>query len=206
MYKWIKKISDLSLSLILLILFSPLLIIFSILVLVFMGKPVFYTQKRIGLNNRSFVIYKFRSMLPLSEKHITDEERLPLFGKIIRQFRIDELPQLLNILIGDMSFIGPRPLLPEYLEYYNETEIRRHDVRPGLSGYSQIKNLNAIEWKDQFELDVYYVDHISFKLDFYIFISTIKRIIQPSKMTSTRISGRPRFDVYRKQQRGGMNH
>jgi len=206
MYKTIKLLLDISISFCLLVLLLPLLIIFSLLVLIVMGRPILYTQERIGLNNRSFVIYKYRSMHPSSEKYKTEAERIPWFGKIIRQFRVDELPQLLNILIGDMSFIGPRPLLPEYVEYYNEEEIRRHDVRPGLSGYSQVKNLHNIEWEDQFAMDIFYVDNISFKLDLYIFFKTIQKIVQPSKMATTRITGRPRFDKYRQQQKAKMNH
>lgn len=203
MYKRIKKILDISISFCLLLILSPFMILFSILIFIFLGKPVFYTQERTGLHNRSFVIYKYRSMHPASGKYKTEAQRIPRFGKILRQFRIDELPQLLNIVKGDMSFIGPRPLLPDYLEYYNDFEIRRHDVRPGLSGYSQIKNLHSIEWEEQFSMDVYYVENISFKLDLYILIKTLQKIFQPSKMTTTRITGRPRFDVYRKKQING---
>jgi lipopolysaccharide/colanic/teichoic acid biosynthesis glycosyltransferase len=201
MYKSIKKISDISIAFVMLIVLSPLFIVFILLSLLIMGYPAFFTQKRIGLNNRPYIIYKFRSMLPRSERHKTDAERTPLFGRILRQFRIDELPQLINILIGDMSFIGPRPLLPEYLNHYTENELRRHDVRPGLSGYSQIKNLNSIGWEEQFEMDLYYVDNLSFKLDVYILFKTITRILQPTRMSNTRIADRPRFDNYRMQKK-----
>ena len=165
-----------------------------------MGSPVLYKQERIGLNNKSFVIYKFRSMDHKSEKKQTDEQRIRLFGKLLRQFRMDELPQLFNILIGKMSFIGPRPLLPDYLPYYNEIEIRRHEVKPGLSGYSQVSSLNYLEWEDQFKLDLYYVDNISLKLDAIILFKTVAKILRPSKMVQTGYAGRPRFDTYRKQQ------
>ena len=132
-YKWIKQILDFALSLVLIILLSPLLIVIWVSILIEMGSPVLYKQERIGLNNKSFVIYKFRSMDHKSEKKQTDEQRIRLFGKLLRQFRMDELPQLFNILIGKMSFIGPRPLLPDYLAYYNKIEMRRHEVKPGLS-------------------------------------------------------------------------
>jgi undecaprenyl phosphate N,N'-diacetylbacillosamine 1-phosphate transferase len=165
-----------------------------------MGAPVLYKQERIGKNNKLFVIYKFRSMDHKSGKKQTDEQRISLFGKLLRQFRIDELPQLFNILTGKMSFIGPRPLLADYLPYYNELEIRRHEVKPGLSGYSQISNLNNPKWEDQFKLDVYYVDNISLKLDAMILFKTVVKVFSPSKMMETGYAGRARFDVQRRKQ------
>jgi len=200
MYKWIKRILDFALSIGLILLLSPLFIIVWLTILMAMGYPVLYKQKRTGLNNKTFVIYKFRSMDHKSEKKQTDEERIRLFGKLLRQFRIDELPQLFNILYGQMSFIGPRPLLPEYLPYYSEHEIRRHEVKPGLSGYSQVSSLNYIEWEDQFMLDVYYVDNISLKLDAIIFYKTMAKVLRPSNMIHTGYAGRTRFDVHRKKQ------
>ena len=199
-YKWIKQILDFALSLVLIVLLSPLLIVIWVSILIEMGSPVLYKQERIGLNNKSFVIYKFRSMDHKSEKKQTDEQRIRLFGKLLRQFRMDELPQLFNILIGKMSFIGPRPLLPDYLAYYNEIEMRRHEVKPGLSGYSQVSSLNYLEWEDQFKLDVYYVDNISLKLDAMILFKTVAKILRPSKMVQTGFAGRTRFDVHRKKQ------
>lgn len=200
MYKRIKRTCDFVISFCLIIVLAPLFIIVSIIILLVMGSPIFFKQERIGLNNKPFVIYKFRSMLHKSEIYQTEAQRIRLFGKLIRQFRIDELPQLVNIFKGDMSFIGPRPLLPEYLTYYNEIEIRRHEVRPGLSGYSQISNLNYPDWEDQFELDIYYVDHLSLQLDFRILVKTLIKIIRPAKIVKTGYSGRSRFDTYRKQQ------
>lgn len=200
LYKLIKQIMDFALSFSLIILLSPLFILVWLSILLEMGSPVLYKQERIGLNNKSFVIYKFRSMDHKSEKKQTDEQRIRLFGKLLRQFRIDELPQLFNILIGKMSFIGPRPLLPDYLPYYNEIEIRRHEVKPGLSGYSQVSSLNYLEWEDQFKLDVYYVDNISLKLDAIILFKTVAKILRPSKMVQTGYAGRTRFDVHRKKQ------
>ena len=200
MYKWIKRIFDFALSLGLILLLSPLFIIVWVSILIDMGYPVLFKQKRTGLNNKTFVIYKFRSMDHKSEKKQTDKERIRLLGKLLRQFRVDELPQLFNILFGQMSFIGPRPLLPEYVPYYNETEIRRHEVKPGLSGYSQVSNLNYMEWEDQFKLDVFYVENISFKLDAIIFYKTVEKVLRPSNMIQTGYAGRTRFDIHRKKQ------
>jgi len=199
-YKWIKRILDFALSLVLIILLSPLLMVIWVSILIEMGSPVLYKQERIGLNNKSFVIYKFRSMDHKSENKQTDEQRIRLFGKLLRQFRMDELPQLFNILLGKMSFIGPRPLLPDYLPYYNEIERRRHKVKPGLSGYSQVSSLNYLDWEDQFKLDVYYVENISLKLDAMILFKTVAKILRPSKMVQTGFAGRTRFDVHRKKQ------
>ena len=142
MHKWIKRISDILISFCLLLLLAPFFLIFSVAIIVVMGRPIFFKQERIGLNNNSFMIYKFRSMLHKSEKNRTDAQRINWFGKLLRQFRIDELPQLFNILAGEMSFIGPRPLLPEYLPYYNAFEIRRHEVKPGLSGKKEARSTN----------------------------------------------------------------
>jgi undecaprenyl phosphate N,N'-diacetylbacillosamine 1-phosphate transferase len=200
MYKWIKQILDFVFSFSLIMLLSPIFILVSLGILIAMGAPVLYKQERIGLDNRSFVIYKFRSMDHKSEIKQTDEQRINYFGKLLRQFRIDELPQLFNILLGKMSFIGPRPLLPDYLPYYTEFEIRRHEVKPGLSGYSQVSSLNYIEWEDQFKLDVYYVDNISLKLDAIIFYKTMAKVIRPSNMIRTGYVGRTRFDAHRKKQ------
>ena len=200
MYLRIKRSLDIAFSFCIIIVLAPLFIIVSIIILLVMGSPIFFKQERIGLNNKPFVIYKFRSMLHKSEINQTEAQRIRLFGKLMRQFRIDELPQLFNILLGEMSFIGPRPLLPEYLPYYNDYEIRRHKVRPGLSGYSQISNLNYPDWEDQFELDIYYVDHLSLRLDFSILVKTLIKIIRPAKMVQAGYTGRSRFDTYRKQQ------
>jgi lipopolysaccharide/colanic/teichoic acid biosynthesis glycosyltransferase len=184
----------------LIVLFFPLFILVSLCIYLAMGLPILYKQERVGARNKTFVIYKFRSMLNKSEKFQTEEERIQWFGKILRQFRIDELPQLFNILLGHMSFIGPRPLLTEYLPYYNEFEIRRHEVRPGLSGYSQVRNLNNMDWEEQFRLDIYYVNNLSFKLDSIILVKTILKVLRASKMIKTGYKGRIRFDTYRKQQ------
>lgn len=166
-----------------------------------MGYPVIFRQRRIGKDNQAFTILKFRTMRNKSDKYHSDSERITWIGRFLRLFRLDELPQLFNILIGDMSFIGPRPLIPEYLPYYTEKEILRHNVRPGLSGYSQVKSLNYPDWEEQFSYDLYYVKNISFRLDILILLKTIEKIIRPSTMATTGIAeGRPNFDVYRMNQ------
>jgi sugar transferase EpsL len=166
-----------------------------------MGNPVFFSQKRIGLMNKEFKIYKFRSMVERSESKQTDEQRIPPLGHLIRKLRIDELPQIWNILIGDMSFIGPRPLLIEYLPYYTDAELRRHEVRPGLSGLSQVSSLSNPIWEEQFKLDITYVENISFRMDILILLKTIKKIFSPAEMMTTRIGGRVNFVRYRTAQR-----
>lgn len=201
MYKKFKRFGDIIISAFLLILLIPVFIVVPIFIVTTMGFPVFFRQKRIGLRNQLFEIYKFRTMLNSNKNLSSDSKRITVIGRILRISRIDELPQLYNILRGDMSFIGPRPLLSDYLPYYTAEEIRRHKVRPGLSGLSQVIDLNYPKWEIQFERDIYYVDNISFRLDFYIFTKTISKIFKPSSMMKTGISGgRLNFDVYRKSQ------
>lgn len=201
MYKKFKRILDLSFSLILIIILIPLFILIPIFISLSMGVPIFFIQTRIGMHNKPFRIFKYRTMRWKNAENKTDEQRITWIGRILRLSRLDELPQLYNILKGDMSFIGPRPLLPEYLPYYKAEEIRRHYVRPGLSGYSQIHNLNYPDWEIQFASDLYYVNNISFKLDLYIFLRTLLKILKPGFMVKTGISGgRLNFDIYRKLQ------
>ena len=141
-----------------------------------MGSPVIFNQKRIGYKNKEFNVYKFRSMSNKKDSNgnlLSDMERMTWFGNFIRKASIDELPQLFNILNGSMSFIGPRPLLTQYLPLYNKTQIQRHNVVPGISGWAQVKGRNSISWKEKFKYDVYYVEHVGFWLDFKIVILTI---------------------------------
>lgn len=196
MYNYIKRLLDFIFALLLIILFLPFFIFIPMLIWITMGWPSMFTQKRIGLNNREFRIYKFRSMRHKSGKYNTDAQRITGFGRFLRVSRIDEFPQLFNILIGDMSFIGPRPLLPEYLPYYTKEEIRRHQIRPGLSGLSQVNNLANSNWDEQFKDDIKYVNKMSLKLDVWILIKTILRIIQPATMSNTSINPRPDFITY----------
>lgn len=201
MYKIVKRFMDLLFSALLVLILFPIFLILYLLILLLSGRPVFFRQLRIGKDNSVFLMIKFRTMREKNEKYKTDEQRITSIGRVLRLFRLDELPQLFNIFLGNMSFIGPRPLLPKYLPYYTKEEISRHDVRPGLSGYSQIKSLNYPKWEEQFEYDIYYVKNISFKLDFFILLKTIEKIVRSSSMVNTGIAeGRPNFDVYREQQ------
>jgi lipopolysaccharide/colanic/teichoic acid biosynthesis glycosyltransferase len=198
-YRKFKRLMDISLSFVLIAFLFPLFILIPVVILFTMGRPVLFIQYRAGLNNRTFRIYKYRTMRISDEEFVTDQQRITKIGNILRMFRVDELPQLFNIIKGDMSFIGPRPLLPRYLPYYSSEEIKRHDVRPGLSGLSQVNNLNYPKWEDQFTSDLYYVNNVSFKLDIKIFFETLLKILRPASMKQTGIAGgRTNFDDYRK--------
>lgn len=167
---------DFSLALILLIVLSPLIIFITVTVRISMGKPVVFLQRRAGLNEKEFTIYKFRTMNNKKDEMgelLPDTERITKFGDFLRKSSLDELPQLINILIGDMSFIGPRPLLTEYLPIYNEQEKKRHLVRPGLVGLAGVNGRNNQSWDSKFKYDVEYVENISFKMDCYIFFKCI---------------------------------
>lgn len=170
---------DFILSLISIIVLSPLLIILAILVRTKFGSPILFKQKRPGLNEKIFTLYKFRSMTDERDENgelLSDSARLTKFGKFLRSTSLDELPELFNILKGDMSIIGPRPLLIQYLPSYNQHQNRRHEVRPGLSGLAQVSGRNAISWEDKFDLDVEYVDNVSFTKDWKIIFQTIKKV------------------------------
>jgi len=182
MYRnFFKPLLDRFLALILIILFAPVMIIVAILIYLWDGRPIIFTQERPGLNEKIFKIYKFRTMTNEKDEFgnlLPDEKRLKGIGKIIRSLSLDELPQLFNVLKGDMSFIGPRPLLPEYLPLYNEEQRKRHLVKPGITGLAQVKGRNAISWRKKFKYDVFYVSHLSFKLDLYIICQTILKVIK----------------------------
>jgi undecaprenyl phosphate N,N'-diacetylbacillosamine 1-phosphate transferase len=178
--RFMKRPMDFILVLVATIFLSPLIIIVAFMVRVKLGSPVLFRQKRPGLNEKIFTMYKFRTMTDDRDNDgelLSDEVRLTKFGEMLRSTSLDELPELFNILKGDMSIIGPRPLLVQYLDLYNENQRRRHEVRPGLSGYAQINGRNAISWKDKFNLDVEYVDNISFIGDWKIIFFTIKKVI-----------------------------
>ncbi len=200
MYNDLKRALDFLFAALLLVITLPLMLASVFLIYLFMGSPVFFVQNRVGKNNKIYKLFKFRSMLNRSDKCETDTERITEFGKLLRDFRIDELPQLLNILRGDMSFIGPRPLLPEYLPFYTKEELKRHAVRPGLSGLSQINHLDYPEWDTQFKDDVAYVEMISFKTDLIIFIKTLKKMLQLNTMKLANSKQRQNFIDYRKNQ------
>lgn len=183
MYKnFIKRVLDFCLALVLLVLFSPL-ILFVALLLKLTQKSVIFTQIRPGLDEKNFKIYKFKTMSDERDEKgelLPDELRLKSFGKVIRALSLDELLQLFNVLKGDMSFVGPRPLLCEYLSLYNEEQKLRHKVRPGITGWAQINGRNDISWQKKFELDVYYVRNISFWLDLKILFLTALKVLKRS--------------------------
>ncbi len=180
--KWIKRIFDFVLALLLLVLFSPLILITALLLKITQGSVIF-TQNRPGLNEKIFKIYKFKTMSDERDEKgelLSDELRLKAFGKIVRSLSLDELLQLFNVLKGDMSFVGPRPLLVEYLPLYNKEQKLRHKVRPGITGWAQVNGRNAISWQKKFELDVYYVKNISFLLDLKIMFLTALKVLKRS--------------------------
>ena len=164
-----------------LIVLSPIMIICAILIRINLGSPIFFKQKRIGKDNKEFEMIKFRTMKDAVDKEgnqLPDELRLTKVGQVLRSLSIDELPELINILKGDMSLIGPRPLLVKYLPLYNERQIRRHEVLPGLTGWAQVNGRNNLTWNEKFELDVYYVENWSLKLDLKIFFLTFYKVFK----------------------------
>lgn len=186
--KYIKRLLDILISGVAMILLSPVMLVTAILVAVKLGRPVIFHQDRPGLNEKIFRLYKFRTMTDARDENgelLSDEVRLTKFGKMLRASSLDELPELWNILKGDMSLIGPRPLLVRYLDRYNEEQHRRHEVRPGLSGYAQVHGRNAISWQERFRLDVEYVDNITFLGDVKILIDTVlKAVIKQEGISS----------------------
>jgi lipopolysaccharide/colanic/teichoic acid biosynthesis glycosyltransferase len=181
--KIVKRIFDVIMSSIILIALSPLLIVIYIAIIMKLGRPAIFQQKRPGKDNRIFTLYKFRSMTDKKDHSgnlLSDADRLTKLGKFLRKSSIDELPELFNILIGDMSFVGPRPLLVQYIPRYNKTQLRRHEVRPGLTGWAQINGRNAIRWEEKFDLDVWYVDNWSIWLDLKILLKTIAVVLNRS--------------------------
>ena len=181
MYKhFFKRLIDFILSLIALIVLSPILLIVALLVRTKLGSPVIFKQERPGLNEKIFTLYKFRTITDAKDEQgnlLPDEIRLTKFGKLLRSTSLDELPELFNILKGDMSIVGPRPLLVRYLQLYNEHQKHRHDVRPGFTGWAQCNGRNAISWEEKFDLDVYYTKHVSLLLDIKIILKTVKVVL-----------------------------
>ena len=188
MYKnCIKRLLDIIISLVILILFCWLYLILFILVRTKLGSPVIFKQPRPGKNEKVFNLYKFRTMTDERDENgelLPDEVRLTAFGKKLRSTSLDELPEFFNILKGDMSFIGPRPLLVKYLPLYNEEQHHRHDVRPGLTGWAQVNGRNLLSWEDKFEKDVYYVNNLSFLLDLKILFKTVAVVFDRSGINS----------------------
>lgn len=183
----LKLFFDKILAFFLIILFSPIYLIVSFLIYRKMGSPILFRQKRPGYKEKIFGIYKFRTMTNDIDENgnlLPDEKRLIGIGKFIRSTSLDELPQLFNVLKGEMSFVGPRPLLIEYLDLYNDQQKRRHDVKPGITGWAQVNGRNAISWEQKFEYDVWYVDNQSFVLDIKILWMTFLKVVKRSDISS----------------------
>ncbi len=201
--KFIKRFLDILISLTGIIVLSPILLVLWVLVRTKLGSPAFFTQQRPGKNGKIFKLYKFRSMTDERDDKgnlLPDEVRLTSFGKKLRATSLDELPELFNILKGDMSLIGPRPLLVKYLPYYSEAESHRHDIRPGLTGLAQVNGRNAIGWEDRFQFDLEYVNHLSFGLDLKILFMTFGKVLNRSGVLSGEEQTTIDFDIYRKKQ------
>lgn len=186
-YKYIKRILDIISSLLAIIILSPFLVVTAVLVKTKLGSPVLFKQERPGKDEKIFTLMKFRTMTDERDENgelLPDEVRLTKFGKFLRSTSIDELPELFNILKGDMSVIGPRPLLVKYLPRYNEHQHRRHEVRPGLSGWAQVNGRNSISWEEKFDLDVEYVDNYSLSKDINILFMTVMSVIKRDGINS----------------------
>ncbi len=192
----LKSLFDKTLALFLIILFSPIYIVVSLLIFFKMGSPILFRQKRPGYKEKIFGIYKFRTMTNEKDANgnlLPDDKRLVGIGKFIRSTSLDELPQLFNVLKGEMSFVGPRPLLEEYLPLYNEKQKRRHDVKPGITGWAQVNGRNAISWEQKFDYDVWYVDNQSFLLDIKILWLTFLKVVKRSDISSSTSSTMEKF-------------
>lgn len=185
--KYIKRPQDFCCALAAIIVLSPIMAVTALLVRVKLGSPVIFKQERPGLHGKIFTLYKFRTMTDAKDKNgnlLPDDVRLTKFGKMLRSTSLDELPELINMLKGDMAVVGPRPLLVKYLPLYNEYQARRHEVRPGFTGYAQVNGRNAITWEDKFEKDVFYVDHITFLGDWKIIFQTLKTVLKREGISS----------------------
>lgn len=201
--KFIKRFLDIVLSLLALILLSPIILILFILVRIKLGKPAIFKQERPGKNEKIFTLYKFRTMTDEKDEEgnlLPDEKRLTKFGQVLRKTSLDELPELVNILKGDMSIIGPRPLAVIYLPYYNEQEKHRHDVRPGLTGLAQVNGRNTLVWEERFKYDLEYVNNITFINDCKIILKTIKKVFKEEGIETRGTGKNIDFNVYRQKQ------
>jgi len=192
----LKRLIDIVGSLIGLALSSPIIIVISIIIYFTMGRPIFFKQVRPGLKGKPFVIYKFRTMLDLKDEKgnlLPDEKRLTTIGKFLRSTTLDELPEFWNVLKGDMSLVGPRPLLMEYLDRYTPEQARRHNVKPGMTGWAQVNGRNAISWEEKFKLDVWYVDNWNILLDLKIILLTILKVLRREGISAEGHATMPEF-------------
>jgi len=191
-----KRLFDIALSLALLLVLWLLILFVAVIVRIKMGSPVFFNQQRPGFKAQPFYVSKFRTMTDAKDEDgelLPDEKRLPMFGKFLRKTSLDELPQLFNVLKGDLSFVGPRPLLMEYLPLYNEGQMRRHDVKPGITGWAQVNGRNAISWDERFLLDVWYVENQSFILDLKILWLTALKVFKRDGVSAAGHATMPKF-------------
>lgn len=189
-YDAVKRVIDVVAALVLLLLLSPVLLVTAVLVRVKLGSPVIFRQQRPGRDGRIFTVYKFRTMSHAAPQNSslaavgTDAQRLTRFGRLLRSLSLDELPELANVLLGQMSIVGPRPLLVEYLPRYNAEQARRHEVRPGITGWAQVNGRNAVSWDERFKMDVWYVDHRSLLLDLKILAMTVSTVFRREGVSS----------------------
>ena len=201
MYRnYTKRLLDIICALAAIIVFCWLYAIVAVLVRIKLGSPVLFSQERPGKDEKIFRLYKFRTMMDERDENgelLPDEVRLTKFGKWLRATSLDELPEAFNILKGDMSVVGPRPLMARYLDYYTAEELKRHDVRPGLSGYAQVHGRNDVNWDERLKMDIYYVNHISFKMDLRILIDTVLIVL---RREGTSLEEMENFDDFRKRQ------
>lgn len=194
---WGKRVFDLVFASILIVLLFPLIVLVYFLVRFFLGTPVFFTQLRPGLYEKPFRLYKFRTMLSSKDREghlLSDDKRLTRFGRLLRSLSLDELPELINVIKGEMSLVGPRPLLMEYLPWYTERQRRRHQIRPGITGWAQINGRNALNWEKKFELDVWYLENCSLILDFKILLMTIMKALKREGISAEGFATMSRFD------------
>jgi len=205
MYKtFIKRTLDIILSLIALILLSPVLLVLALLIRLKLGSPVIFTQTRAGYHGKAFTIYKFRTMTDARNEDgqlLPNAQRKTKFGNILRSTSLDELPELWNVLKGEMSLVGPRPLLIEYLPYYTAEENQRHDVLPGITGWAQINGRNALNWEEKFALDVWYVKHQSLVFDIKSLFKTVAKVIQRKNINQGEGHSTTRFDAHNKSRK-----
>lgn len=203
--KFLKRFLDIIISLIFILYFWWLYIVIAILVRVKLGSPILFKQDRPGLNEKIFKMYKFRTMTNKKDKDgnlLSDADRLTKFGKFLRSTSLDEIPEFFNILKGDMSLIGPRPLLVQYLEYYTTDEKKRHNVRPGISGWAQVNGRNSLSWEEKFKYDIEYVEKLSLLFDFKIVLLTIKKVLKREDISDFKEENKEvDFDKYREMEK-----
>jgi len=206
--RFVKRVLDFSAALLLLILVSPFLLIIFVILRIMIGSPVILRQKRPGLMGELFTIYKFRTMTDQRDENgslLPDEQRITNIGRMLRSYSLDELPEMFNVLKGDLSLIGPRPLMVQYLERYTPEQARRHEAIPGITGWAQVNGRNNLTWEEKFSLDVWYVDHQSFVLDIRILMMTIWKVLKREGISSEGFVSAPEFMGLHSEERQGLH-